>query len=276
MMPPFIGEMIGTMILMIFVAGVVAGVVLNKSLAQNSGWLVITFGAGLGIAVAIYAVGGISGAHINPAVTIGLATIGLFPWSDVPLYILGQMIGAILGCTIIFLLYYPHWEETENANLKLAVFATGPAIPNTWANLLSEIIGTFILMFGVLAIGTNKMTEGLNPLVIGLFIVCIGCSLGGTTGYALNPARDFASRIAHFLLPIPGKGSSNWKYSWIPVVGPIIGAGTGALFYQGLFQGNAYNAVLSLCVVLVFLIGIIQFQSRKAEKLGKNETKVAV
>ncbi|TKH03460.1 aquaporin family protein [Peribacillus simplex] len=275
-MTPFLGEMVGAMILMILVGGVAAGVLLNKSKAQNSGWIVITLGAGLAVTIAIYIAGGISGGHLNPAVTLSFATIGLFPWSQVPIYIFGQMIGAILGSTVVFLLYYPHWEVTENPDLKLAVFSTSPAISNPFANLLSEMIGTFVLVFGVLGIGANKFTEGLNPLIIGLFIVSIGLSLGGPTGFAINPARDLGPRIAHFILPISGKGSSNWKYAWIPVVGPLIGGVGGAIFYKGLFKGNASLAILELCVVLFVCIVIILFlQNKRSEKYSKDQTKIA-
>ncbi|MFC4768215.1 MIP/aquaporin family protein [Effusibacillus consociatus] len=234
-MSPFLGEIIGTALLIIFGDGVVAGVLLNKSKAQNSGWIVITFGWGLAVAVAVYAVGAISGAHLNPAVTIGLASIGKFPWEQVPAYILGQMIGAFLGAVLVWLHYLPHWGQTQEKDLKLAVFCTGPAIRSTGANLISEIFGTFILVLAILAIGANKFTEGLNPLIVGFLIVAIGLSLGGTTGYAINPARDLGPRIAHFVLPIAGKGSSDWGYAWIPVVGPTIGGVLGALFYASVF-----------------------------------------
>ncbi|GAB6153273.1 glycerol uptake facilitator protein GlpF [Desulfosporosinus burensis] len=234
-MSPFLAEIIGTMLLIIFGSGVVAGVVLNKSKAQNSGWIVITWGWGLGVAVAVYAVGSFSGAHLNPAVTLGLAVIGQFPWANVPSYILAQMIGAFLGAVIVWLHYLPHWGETEDKDLKLAVFSTGPAIRNTAANLLSEIIGTFVLLVGILAIGANKLSEGFAPFLVGLLIVSIGLSLGGTTGYAINPARDLGPRIAHFVLPIKGKGDSDWKYAWIPVVGPLIGGVLGALFFAEFF-----------------------------------------
>lgn len=234
-MSPFFGEIIGTMLLILLGDGVVAGVVLNKTKSQNSGWIVITMGWGLAVAVAVYAVGGISGAHINPAVTIGLASIGSFPWADVPIYILGQMIGAFLGAVLVYLHYLPHWGQTNDKALKLAVFSTGPAIRNTGANLLSEIIGTFVLVFAILAIGANEFTAGLNPLIIGFLIVSIGLSLGGTTGYAINPARDLGPRIAHAILPIPGKGDSDWSYSWIPVAGPVVGGILGALFYTSFF-----------------------------------------
>ncbi|MGG3872420.1 MIP/aquaporin family protein [Brevibacillus laterosporus] len=234
-MSPFVGELVGTMLLIILGGGVVGGVVLNKSKAQHSGWIVITIGWGLAVTMGAYAVGGISGAHLNPALTIALATIDRFAWADVPLYIVAQMIGAFLGAVIVWLHYLPHWKQTEDKGAKLAVFATDPAIPNTLGNLLSEIIGTFILVFGILAIGANKFVDGLNPFVVGLLIISIGVSLGGTTGYAINPARDLGPRLAHFLLPIAGKGTSNWSYAWIPVFGPIIGGVLAALFYKIVF-----------------------------------------
>jgi glycerol uptake facilitator protein len=234
-MSPFLGEVVGTMLLIILGGGVVGGVVLNKSKAQNSGWIVITMGWGLAVAVAAYAVGSISGAHLNPALTIALATIGKFPWSDVPMYIVAQILGAFLGAVVVWLHYLPHWKQTEDKGAKLAVFATDPAIPHTFANLLSEIIGTFVLVLGILAIGANKFADGLNPFIVGFLIISIGLSLGGTTGYAINPARDLGPRLAHFILPIAGKGDSNWGYAWIPIVGPIIGGVLGALFYKVVF-----------------------------------------
>ncbi len=234
-MIPFIAEIIGTMLLIIFGGGVVAGCVLNKSKSQSGGWIVIASGWGFGVAIAVYAVGSISGAHLNPAVTIALATIGKFPWADVPAYIIAQMTGAFLGAVIVWLHYLPHWAETEDKGAKLAVFSTGPAIRSTGANLISEIIGTFVLVLGILAIGANKFTDGLNPFIVGILIIAIGLSLGGTTGYAINPARDLGPRIAHAILPIAGKGGSDWAYAWIPVVGPIIGGVLAALFYAQFF-----------------------------------------
>jgi len=231
-MSSFLGELIGTMLLIIFGGGVVAGVVLNKSKAENSGWIVITMGWGLGVAFAIYVVGKYSGAHINPAVTISLAAVGAFPWDKVPMYILAQVLGAFIGGCIVYLHYLPHWEATDDKDAKLAVFSTGPAIEHLIGNFLSEMIGTAVLVFCILGIGANKFTEGLNPIIIGFLIVAIGLSLGGTTGYAINPARDLGPRIAHFLLPIKGKGGSNWKYAWIPVVAPIIGGLGGAMLYK--------------------------------------------
>lgn len=231
-MSSFLAELIGTAILVLFGDGVVAGVVLKGTKSENSGWIVITVGWGLGVALAIYGVGSISGAHLNPAVTLAFAAQGAFPWDKVPMYILAQMLGGIVGGTVVWLHYLPHWKGTENQATKLAVFCTGPAIRSKWANLLCEIIGTFVLITGLLFIGANKFTEGLNPLIVGFLIIAIGVSMGGTTGYAINPARDLGPRIAHFLLPIAGKGKSDWAYSWIPVAGPVLGGVFGALVYD--------------------------------------------
>jgi glycerol uptake facilitator protein len=232
----FIAEIIGTMILILLGDGVVAGVLLARSKAQGGGWIVITTGWGLAVAVAVYAVGRISGAHINPAVTIGLASIGEFPWADVPIYIVGQFIGAFIGAVLVWLAYLPHWAETEDPDLKRAVFSTAPNIRNYPMNLVTEIIGTFMLLFGVLAILANEETlgSGLAPFLIGALVWVIGLSLGGPTGYAINPARDLGPRIAHAVLPIPGKGHSDWEYSWVPVVGPVIGGVIGALLFRAL------------------------------------------
>lgn len=262
-MTPFLGEVIGTMILIILGAGVCAGTNLKKSYAQNGGWIVITMGWGMGVAMGVYAVGSISGAHLNPAVTIGLASIGEFPWAQVPGYILAQLIGAFLGATFVWLFYYPHWKETEEPGTKLGVFSTGPAIKHTPANLISEILGTFFLMLGLLFIGANSFSEGLNPFIIGFLIVAIGLSLGGTTGYAINPARDLGPRIAHAILPIHGKGSSNWGYAWIPVVGPILGGVMGAFFYKAAFVNQSSAAVLALVVFLFVAVIIARISNKK-------------
>jgi glycerol uptake facilitator protein len=236
-MQPFTAEVLGTMLLVLLGDGVVAGVLLNKSKAQNAGWMVITTGWALGVAMAVYAVGRISGAHINPAVTIGLAVAGKFPWAEVPGYIAAQFIGAFLGAVLVWLAYLPHWAETEDKSSKLAVFSTIPAIRRYPANLVTEIVGTFVLVLGVLAITANAapIQSGLTPLLIGFLVWAIGLSLGAPTGYAINPARDLAPRIAHALLPIAGKGGSDWSYSWVPVVGPAVGGVVGAVVYIGLF-----------------------------------------
>ncbi len=230
-----LAEVFGTAVLIILGDGVVAGVLLTRSKAQNAGWIVITTGWALAVAIAVYSIVNLTGAHINPAVTIGLASIGLTDWGVVPWYLVGQFVGAFIGAVIVFLHYMPHWAETEDPGLKLAVFSTGPAIRNTVSNLVSEIIGTFMLVFGVLAIVQNELAPGLAALLIGFLVFAIGLSLGGPTGYAINPARDLGPRIAHAVLPIPGKGSSDWSYSWIPVVGPIVGGILGAVVYQTVF-----------------------------------------
>jgi len=235
----FTAEMIGTAVLILFGDGVVATVLLNKSKAQNSGWIVITLGWGLAVAIAVFIVGPISGALINPAVAIGfaVASSSLLKASQLGKFIGAEMLGAFIGAVTVYLAYLPHWKETEDEGLKLAVFSTGPAIRNYAMNLLTEIVGTFILVFGVLGIVNNKgaVSSGLVPLLIGLLVVAIGLSLGGPTGYAINPARDLGPRIAHAILPIPGKGGSDWAYSWVPVVGPIIGGILGALAYKAVF-----------------------------------------
>jgi MIP family channel proteins len=253
-MSGFLGELIGTMIMIVLGDGVCAGVNLKKSYAHQSGWIVIALGWGLAVAIGAYAVGQFSGAHLNPALTLGLASIGAFPWSKVPAYLAGQMIGGFLGGCIVFLHYLPHWRETDSASVKLGIFCTGPAIPRKWANLLSEIIGTFILLVGILSIGANRFALGLNPLIVGFLIVVIGLSLGGTTGYAINPARDLAPRIAHAVLPIPGKGNSNWGYSWVPVFGPIIGGVFGALFYQTFFLGKMMPAFWLFAAIIALVV----------------------
>lgn len=244
-MQAYIGEFIGTMILIILGDGVVAGVLLRNSKAENSGWIVITFGWGMAVAIAVYCVGQFSGAHINPAVTIGLAVSGQFDWALVPGYIIAQFIGAFIGAVIVWLAYLAHWGETEDEGLKLGVFCTAPAIYNTPANVITEIIGTFVLVFGVSGIVANAgavsgqaatvIGSGINPLLVGLLVLGIGLSLGGPTGYAINPARDLGPRIAHAVLPIAGKGGNDWGYAWIPVVAPIIGGILGAVTWVILF-----------------------------------------
>ena len=235
----FVSEMVGTGMLILFGDGVVAAVLLNRSKAQNGGWIVITTGWALAVMIGVFAAA-YSGAHINPAVTIGFATAGDLPWGDVPTYIAGQFAGAFIGAVLVYLAYLPHWQATEEQGLKLAVYCTGPAIRNVGANLVTEFIGTFALVFGVYAIFTvggtaGDLSAGLGPLLVGFLVWGIGLSLGGPTGYAINPARDLSPRIAHAVLPIAGKGSSDWEYSWIPVVGPIAGGIVGALAGSAVF-----------------------------------------
>ena len=244
-MQAYIGEFIGTMILIILGDGVVAGVLLRNSKAENSGWIVITFGWAMAVAVAVYCVGQFSGAFINPAVTLAFAAVGQLDWALVPGFIIAQFLGAFVGAVLVWLAYLPHWAETEDAGLKLGVFCTAPAIYNTPANVITEIIGTFVLVFGVFGIIANAgavggdaaavIGSGINPLLIGLLVLGIGLSLGGPTGYAINPARDLGPRIAHAVLPIAGKGGSDWGYAWIPVVAPIIGGILGAVTWVILF-----------------------------------------
>jgi glycerol uptake facilitator protein len=236
-MKPFWAEVIGTALLILLGDGVVGAVVLNKTKAQNSGWIVITTGWAMAVAMAVYAVGRISGAHLNPAITLGLALAGKFSWGEVPIYILGQVLGAFLGALLVWLTYLPHWRETEDPNSKLSVFSTMPAIRRLPLNLLTEIIATFVLVFGVLAILANSAPResGLTPLLIGFLVWAIGLSLGAPTGYAINPARDLGPRLAHALLPIPQKRNSDWGYAWVPVVGPVAGGLIGAVAYVGLF-----------------------------------------
>jgi glycerol uptake facilitator protein len=238
-MSPFTAELIGTALLILLGDGVVANVLLNKSKAQNAGWMVVATGWGLAVALAVYCVGTFSGAHLNPAVTIGMAVLGKLEWALVGSYIAAQMLGAMVGATLVWLAYLPHWKETPDQGAKLGIFCTAPAIRSTGANLVCEIIGTFVLVLGVLAILTPKNLKpehgfdaGLGPLLVGVLVLGIGISLGGPTGYAINPARDLGPRLAHAILPIAGKGGSDWGYAWIPVVGPIIGGVLGALFYK--------------------------------------------
>jgi glycerol uptake facilitator protein len=248
-MQAFVAELVGTMVLVIFGDGVVANVVLSRTKGHQGGWIVISTGWGLAVALAIYCVGRISGAHLNPAVSIGLAAIGQFEWSQVGPYVAAQMLGAILGAIVVWLAYLPHFGATEDQGLKLAVFCTRPSIPSAGPNFMTELIGTAMLVFGVLAIAANAdemvgdpggvdlsavFSTGLNPLLVGFLVWGIGLSLGGPTGYAINPARDLGPRIAHAILPIAGKGGSDWGYAWVPILGPIAGGALGALAFRAL------------------------------------------
>ena len=242
-MSNFLAELIGTAVLILLGNGVVANVVLEQTKGHNSGWMVITFAWGLAVFVGVFITAPYSGAHLNPAVTIGLAVAGVFDWAEVPAYIAGQMIGAALGTTLAWLTYRQHVQATPDADTKLAIFATMPAIRSYADNFFSELLGTFVLVFAVLfialpsfsspEIGTAEFGLGaLGALPVGLLVFAIGLSLGGTTGYAINPARDLAPRIMHAILPIAGKRDSDWAYAWIPVVGPVVGAIVAGLLYQ--------------------------------------------
>lgn len=231
-MTPFIGEIIGTMLLIILGNGVVANVALKESKGNGGGWIVVVFGWGMAVFVAVYSMGQFSGAHINPAVTLGLAIVGKFSWTLVPTYILGQMIGACIGAFLVWLFYRKHFQITEDNEAIKACFCTSPAIRSTFDNVMSEIIGTFVLVFGVFFIAAPDVGIGaLDALPVSLLVFAIGLSLGGTTGYAINPARDLGPRIIHTILPIPNKRNSDWGYSWVPVIGPIIGT----FFASGLY-----------------------------------------
>ena len=229
----FLGEFIGTAMLIILGNGVVANVLLNKSKGQNSGWIVIVFGWSMAVFVGVYMSAAASGAHINPAVTIAFAWLGKITWDVVPAYIAAQVLGAMAGQLFVYIAYRPHYTATENTDLKMATFCTSPAIRSPFNNLFTEIIGTFILILGVLFIASPQSSLGaLDALPVALLVLGIGLSLGGPTGYAINPARDLGPRIMHFILPMKNKRDSDWSYSWIPVVGPIIGSIAAALVFQ--------------------------------------------
>jgi glycerol uptake facilitator protein len=233
----FGAEVIGTALLILLGNGVVAGVLLNLSKAQNGGWIVITWGWGLAVMVAVLCVGQFSGAHLNPAVTIGLWVEGTTDGGDVPEYLAGEFVGAFIGATLVWLAYLDHWKETEDPGLKLACFSTAPAIRNPVSNLITEIVGTFVLVFAILAFFATAGTTNtaLGGLIVGLLVLAIGLSLGGPTGYAINPVRDLGPRIVHALLPLPNKGGSDWGYAWVPVVGPLIGGAIAAGLYNVAF-----------------------------------------
>jgi len=233
-----LAELIGTALLILLGDGVVANVVLKQTKGHAAGWIVITAGWAFAVTVAVYATNAISGAHLNPAVTIGLASIGKFDWALVPAYVGAQIAGAFIGAVLVWLAYLPHWKATEAPGDKLAVFSTGPAIRHSISNLICEIIGTAVLVLGVLSVASpanllpgTGFDKGFAPALVGVIVWAIGLSLGGPTGYAINPARDFGPRLAHAILPIHGKGGSDWAYAWIPVLGPIIGGVIGAQIY---------------------------------------------
>lgn len=238
-MNAFIAEFIGTMFIILLGNGVVANVILPQTKGNGSGWMVITTGWAMAVYAGVVIAAPYSGAHLNPAVTIALALVGKFSWVKVPLYILAQLSGSMLGATLVWLIYRDHFKVSDDQGTKLAVFSTGPAIKNIAANLTSEIIGTFVLIFVIfhftdVQIGPTKTLVGMGSLgaiPVTFLVWAIGLSLGGTTGYAINPARDLGPRIMHFILPIPGKGSSNWSYALVPIIGPIVGAAIAALFY---------------------------------------------
>jgi len=241
-MTPFIAEIIGSAILILLGGGVVANVVLNKTNGNNSGWIVITTGWALAVYVGVVIAGPYSGAHLNPAVSIGLAIANKFEWHKVPMYVLAQFIGTMVGATFVWLTYKHHFNKTEDKDAKKAVFCTAPAIKNTFSNLFSEAIGTFVLLLTIFYFTDATLTEpntiiglgSVGAIPVAFLVWAIGLSLGGTTGYAINPARDLGPRIIHALLPIKNKAKSDWSYAWIPVVGPILGASLAAFLMLAL------------------------------------------
>ena len=246
-MNPYLAEVVGTALLVLFGNGVVANIVLARTKGNAGGWISITAGWAFAVAIAVFAVGRVSGAHLNPAVSIALASIGSLQWALVPGYIAAQMLGAIIGSVLVYLAYLAHWEPTSDAGAKLACFSTGPAIRKMGPAVITEFIGTAALLFGVLAFGrviADAPTEQASwaaavslwfgPALVGLLVFAIGLSLGGPTGYAINPARDLGPRIAHALLPIAGKGDSDWGYAWVPVVAPVLGGIAGAQLFKAL------------------------------------------
>jgi glycerol uptake facilitator protein len=235
-MAMYLSEFLGTFILVLLGDGVCANVSLRKSKGESGGWIVVTAGWGFAVAVAAYTVGWVGGAQINPAVTLGLAAIGKFSWALVPGYIIAQMLGAILGAITVYITYKDHFDATDDPATKLGLFATAPAVRNYTMNFVTEAIGTAILVVGLLGITNSHNNMGaLANLMCGFLVWSIGLSLGGPTGYAINPARDLGPRIAHAILPIKGKGGSDWEYSWVPVFGPIVGGIIGALIYNLFF-----------------------------------------
>ncbi len=257
-MSVYLAEFLGTFFLILIGGGVVAGVLLKGSKAFGAGWNAIVVAWGLAVTFAIYGVGSISGAHINPAVTLGFAFVGEFPWSQVPGYMLAQVAGGFAGGTIVWIFYMPHWSRTQDQIAKRSVFCTTPAIRSYLNNMISEMVGTAVLIFSLLFIGTQTFTEGLNPLVVGALIMLIGFALGGTTGYAINPARDLGPRLAHFAMPIKGKGGSDWAYSWVPIVGPFLGSLLGASTYQILYKNDLQlKYLLVVALVAIVLIAAV-------------------
>ena len=242
-MTPFIAEILGTALLILLGGGIVANDILSKTKGNGGGWMTITTAWGLAVFVGVVVAGPYSGAHLNPAVTLGLAVGGLFPWADVPTYLAAEFIGAMIGSSLVYLMYKDHFDATEDGGLKRAVFCTDPAIPNNFRNIVSEILGTFVLVICVFYFAGAEIQDGsgtavglgsIGAIPVAFVVWAIGLSLGGTTGYAINPARDLGPRIVHAILPIKGKIDSGWSYAWIPIVGPIIGAVLAALLFLAL------------------------------------------
>jgi len=237
-MKPFFAEFFGTAIIIVFGGGVVSNVLLSKTKGNNSGWIVITFGWAVGVFTGVLISAPFSGAHLNPAVTLALALAHKFSWASVPVYICAQILGAMFGAGLVWLAYKKHFDATDDADSKLAVFCTAPNIRSYWYNVITEIIGTYVLALAVLYMAEPEVGLGaLNALPVALVVLGIGLSLGGPTGYAINPARDLGPRIMHFLLPIPNKRDSDWSYSWVPILGPLLGATCAAVMFL-IFSGS--------------------------------------
>lgn len=230
----FFAEFIGTMLMVLLGNGAVANVLLVRSKGFHSGWIVISAGWGFAVAMAVYITGWISGGHLNPAVTLGLTLAGKSSPALIPLYLIGQFLGAMAGALLVYLCYQPHWKMTLEPHSKLLCFATAPAIRRPFWNFITEVIGTAVLLIGILGIFNthNGIASGMGPYAVGILIFSIGLSLGGPTGYAINPARDLGPRLIHFMLPIPGKGTSDWRYAWVPLCGPLAGSIVGVYIYQ--------------------------------------------
>ncbi|EJT6150189.1 TPA: aquaporin family protein [Clostridium perfringens] len=235
MVNQFLAELFGTALLILLGDGVVANIALKKTKGNSADLIVVTVGWAIAVAIPVYIFSRVSGAVFNPAVTIALGITGGLAWNQVVVFCIAQFIGAFIGAVLVYLTYYTHFESTEDHDAKLGTFCTIPAIRNYKWNFFTEFIGTFVLMFGILGFGDAKMVDGIMPIAVGLLILVIGVSLGGPTGYAINPARDFSPRLAHFLLPMKNKGGSDWAYAWIPIVGPILGAIAGAIVYTNIF-----------------------------------------
>lgn len=269
----FLAEFIGVTILIFLGCGILAGNSLKKSGTFKIGSVAINLAWGFAVAMAVYAVGDISGAHLNPAITIAKALIGDFQWRLVPGYILAQVLGAMFGSLLVYIQFLPHWDKTEDAEVKLSIFATAPAIKNNITNFISEYLITFVLVFLIFTLDRNEFSVGIKPLVIGGLIFSLGVCFGGVTGAALNPARDFGPRLAHFLLPIPGKGTSNFKYSWIPIIAPIMGGCTGAIanlaVYEGIVNIKLYVMLISTIVVLFIIKMVEQSKEKKISYMDK-------
>ena len=237
-------EFIGTMVMILLGCGVVACVSLKKSKGEGAGWIVVTLAWGLAVTVGVWIAGPFTGAHLNPAVSVALAASGKFAWSSVAPYILSQLLGAFCGAVLVYIFYKDHFDATEEAAAKLGVFSTIPAIENKTRNFICELIGTFLLVLVILFLGDKNNTAEvglgtIGAIPVGLLVVVIGMALGGTTGYAINPARDLGPRLAHWLMPIKGKGSSQWGYSWVPIAGPVVGGLLAALLYWAVVRGIA-------------------------------------